>query len=337
MILKVLLGLAIFFCLNINFISSSKNCTTQANPDGTYSMSCIHTLNFRRLLRQFKNQTQNANKQNTVSLDEVSDYKLMENITINSTNSVTRNKRNSESTMVLSSSFYADNLHVMHQANMTDCLARLHCQEQCNYSSAKSKVDNHFFELEANQTDDDLPDYVKYFLESGRIGEQLGRQGIEQCQKCASIYKRCNELQYDYTLKTNKIYEDLIEKGLIKLEATENDSNVSSSIPEHLQFLHHSMEFLDLANLTQCYARIGCENTCQITRENPLIEPPPKTSPILAGDIDKPKSVDIIHNGSILGYNLAKTNRDCNSCVKSFPNCEPEKFQIAKMSSLIFN
>jgi len=230
-----------------------------------------------------------------------------------------------------SATLFSDNLLAMSHANMSDCMARLHCEERCNATS----IDGENSEETSEEDESELPQYIKYFLDAGKLGAELGKKGHDECRKCQEPYSQCNEMQYDYTVKTEQLYEDLVKKNLIKFDINDTHGH-GSDLPQNLEFLHHSMEFLDISNLTQCYARVACESTCATYKEHPQLHAPPQTSPVLVDDPYKPKSVDIIHNGALNGYTLAKNGDNCESCSGHYLTCDSDKYSIAKSSSIIF-
>ena len=225
------------------------------------------------------------------------------------------------------SELFIQNLQTMAQANMSDCMDRVNCEEKC-----KLIADGVFKASDDNQEIDgldSLPDFVRSFYNAGKKGIKLGESN--ECAECENTYKNCNEMQYDYTIKTNALYKDLIEKNVTLFDSSENQEE----IPEEIAYLHHSMRFLDLANLSRCYARVSCEATCVTVKNDPTIEAPPAKSPLLENDPFKPKSVDIIHEGALLGYTLASRG-NCETCATQYEDCPEDRYTIAHSSSVIF-
>jgi len=228
------------------------------------------------------------------------------------------------------SNLFIQNLELMAQANMSDCMDRVNCEEKCQLIVDKVfKVSDDNKQLEGLDT---MPTFVRSFYEAGKKGIRFGglRAG-GQCGDCKKTYKNCNAMQYDYTIKTNALYKELTEKNVTLFDANEAEKD----IPQELQYLHHSMRFLDLANLSLCYARVSCEATCFQAKSNPRMEAPPAKSPLLENDPHKPKSVDIIHEGALLGYALA-FNGQCSTCAARFAKCPSDRYSIAHTSSQIF-
>ena len=232
-----------------------------------------------------------------------------------------------EEEMPIISEMFIQNLAVMAQANMSDCMDRVNCEEKCELISKKI--------LEATEEDKkvvdaikQMPSFVQTFYEAGKKGIELGATG--KCSECKRLFNRCNQMQYDYTLKTNALYKELMDKNI-----TLFDEDEDKEVPQEMAYLHHSMKFLDLANLSRCYARVSCESTCQHVKAVPSTEAPPARSPLLEKDPKKPKSVDIIHEGALLGYTLA-FNGVCNTCALQYADCPPDRYTIAHTSSIIF-
>lgn len=222
-----------------------------------------------------------------------------------------------------SSNWVLQNLQLMKQSNLSECMARFYCEERCNetYSGAVKNITDE----ENNSSDDDLPEEMKYFFDAGNQGSRLGQFG--ECGQCSKLYPNCTSLQYESTLKTNEIYHDLTSKNISIF-----DSQADDEIPQHLRLLHDSMEFIELANLTQCYARIGCETTCLNIKTSPVYAAPPEKASFLADDPRKPASVDIIHGGIITGHNFGVSGQ-CEDCVKYYPDCTQKNYEMAKSSS----
>lgn len=225
------------------------------------------------------------------------------------------------------SELFIQNLETMAQANMSDCMDRVNCEEKCQliaHGVFKATDDNQDIDgLDA------LPTYVRSFYNAGKKGIKLGES--KDCDQCKKEYQNCNAMQYDYTIKTNALYKELIEKNITLFDASQNQED----IPEEMAYLHHSMRFLDLANLSRCYARVSCEVTCIQVKKDPTIEAPPAESPLLKNDPHKPKSVDIIHEGALLGYALAGSGV-CETCAKQYTDCPEDRYSIAHSSSVIF-
>lgn len=244
----------------------------------------------------------------------------------------TRAKReaNDESVSTPIPDLFVQNLAVMAQANMSDCMARVNCEEKCDYATRGILVKVNEEENSSEEEDEDLPDFVENFYEAGKKGIEFAKSG--ECGNCKSIYSQCNKMQYDYTVRTNSLYRDLIRRNISLFQRDPSDEH---QIPEDIEYLHHSMRFLDLANLTKCYARVSCETTCRHVKEFPDSEAPPEKSPFLQNDPQKPESVDIIHEGAILGYGLAIDGL-CDECADHYTDCPPDKYTIAHSSSIIF-
>jgi len=225
------------------------------------------------------------------------------------------------------SALFIQNLETMANSNMSDCMDRVNCEEKC-----KLIAEGVFKPTDDNQDIDgldNLPPYVRSFYNAGKQGIKLGES--KECDKCKEQFQNCNQMQYDYTIKTNALYKELIEKNVTLFDASEDQDK----IPEEIAYLHHSMRFLDLANLSRCYARVSCEATCEQVQKEPNTEAPPAKSALLENDPFKPKSVDIIHEGALLGYALASTG-GCDTCAKQYADCPEDRYTIAHSSSVIF-
>jgi len=217
---------------------------------------------------------------------------------------------------------FIQNLAVMNEANMSDCMNRVNCEEKCHLVAQRVSDNIETVDLEG------FPEFVRNYYEAGKRGIDLGRNN--KCSECQKLFNNCKAMQYEYTVKTNALYNELAQKNVSLFD----DSN--EQIPPEIAYLHHSMRFLDLANLSRCYARVSCESTCLHVKSNPNTEAPTLKSPLLQNDPHKPQSVDIIHEGAILGYTLA-FNGLCDTCARHYADCEADKYAIAHMSSIIFD
>ena len=238
------------------------------------------------------------------------------------------NEADEKEVEVAISELFIQNLAVMAQANMSDCMDRVNCEEKCRLIAEEVIQEVAIDEREV-QAIKEMPAFVRTFYEAGKTGIELGKTA--QCGQCKLMYSKCNQMQYDYTIKTNALYKDLMEKNITLFD----DSDPKEEIPQDIAYLHHSMRFLDLANLSRCYARVSCETTCVHVKAEPKSEAPPAKSPLLAEDPHKPESVDIIHEGAVLGYNLA-FNGVCDTCATHYADCAPDRYSIAQTSSIIF-
>ncbi|XP_054162290.1 uncharacterized protein LOC128960240 [Oppia nitens] len=227
------------------------------------------------------------------------------------------------------SELFIQNLAVMNEANMSECMDRFNCEEKCELI-AKELVKESPEDTQEFDGLEDLPQYVRSFYESGRKGMELGRN--KRCDVCMQLHSQCSAMQYEYTIRTNNLYKELIDKNVTLFE----ENAPKGDMPSDMIYLHQSMRFLDLANLSTCYARVTCETICQQTKMNPNNEAPSVKSPILENDPNKPASVDIIHSGAILGYTLA-FNGVCETCGINFADCREDRYAIARMSAIIFN
>ena len=238
------------------------------------------------------------------------------------------NESNEEETQLAISELFIQNLAVMAQANMSDCMDRVNCEEKCRLVAQEVITETEVDEKEVEAINK-LPAFVRSFYEAGKKGLELGKTA--QCGQCKLVFSQCNQMQYEYTIKTNALYKELMEKNVTLFD----DSEQTEDIPQEIAYLHHSMRFLDLANLSRCYARVSCETTCVQVKAQPMSERPPAKSPLLANDPHKPESVDIIHEGSILGFNLAFTGK-CETCAIRYADCPADRYAIAHTSSIIF-
>ncbi|KAH9407651.1 hypothetical protein TYRP_012473 [Tyrophagus putrescentiae] len=274
------------------------------------------------------------------------------------------------------SDLFIQNLAVISEANMSSCLSLATCKEHClawpdrnaeqkkheqavlekfipppgltmepSPMSGKSKDD-----IVSEDDDGSGPDFVRTIMLASRKGIDLAKNASSSssssssnwtsiCGQCDVEYSGCGSMQYDYTTRINAIYRQLVEKNATLYEkAPETNRNLN---PEVLYY-HYSMRFLDLANLTSCYAQVSCENSCSIYKSTiadesvELVGPPPNVSPFLRGDTNKPKAIDTIHHGALIGYKLATGSGDCDMCSRHYKDCTVDRYEIARASSNIF-
>jgi len=226
------------------------------------------------------------------------------------------------------SELFIQNLAIMAQANMSDCMNRVNCEEKCRLVVEEVIKETEIDDKEI-EVIKELPTFVRTFYDAGKTGLELGK--TSQCKQCPKMFNKCNRMQYEYTIKTNALYKELMERNITLFD----DSDSKEEVPQEIAYLHHSMRFLDLANLSRCYARVSCEATCQHIKVHPNSEAPPAKSPLLANDPKKPASVDIIHEGALLGYTLA-LHGVCNTCALQYADCSADRYTIAHTSSIIF-
>lgn len=181
------------------------------------------------------------------------------------------------------SDLFIQNLAVISEANMSSCLSVATCKEHCmtwpdrNLEQQKheqSIVDKYVpapgmaVEPLTGKSKDDIvleddettngPDFVRTIMLASKKGIDLAKtaNGTSNltaiCGQCDTEYNGCGSMQYEYTTRINAIYRQLVEKNATLYEkAPEANRNLS---PEVLYY-HYSMRFLDLANLTSCYAQ----------------------------------------------------------------------------------
>lgn len=287
------------------------------------------------------------------------------------------------------SDLFIQNLAVISEANMSSCISLATCKEHCmtwpdrNLEQQKheqSVLDKFIpppgltIEPLTGKSKDDIvveddetsgPDFVRSIMLASKKGIDLAKTTnltsnlTVICGGCESEYSGCSPMQYEYTTRINAIYRQLVEKNATLYDkAPEANRNLS---PEVLYY-HYSMRFLDLANLTSCYAQglslfiiffnyvffcfyqfsVSCENSCAIYKSTiadesvELVGPPPNVSPFLRGDTNKPKAIDIIHHGALIGFKLATTSGDCDMCARHYKDCTIDRYEIARASSNIF-
>ncbi|KAI2800325.1 hypothetical protein RDWZM_000490 [Blomia tropicalis] len=273
------------------------------------------------------------------------------------------------------SDLFIQNLAVISEANMSSCLAIATCNEHCwrwpERNASDRRVQLSILErfnaptgivLEpvvaaAKGKDDgngdgdgsdsaDAHDFVRIIMNASKRGIDLAKNSIKSmnrtstCLPCMNEYGECNPMQYQYTTRINAIYRRLTEaNATLYDQAPDQNRNLSLEV----LYYHYSMQFLDLANLTTCYALVSCENSCSVYKSTIAEEsvesvgPPPQVSPFMKDDQYKPKAIDIIHNGALIGYKLAlEPTDDCDRCVNHYPDCTPDRYEIARASSNIF-
>lgn len=275
------------------------------------------------------------------------------------------------------SDLFIQNLAVISEANMSNCLALATCNEHCRSWPDRSPDERRHEEgiLEkfipplgltveplAGKSKDDIiiedddatgPDFVRTIMLASKKGIELAKNATAisskgstaavnvtaVCGQCYGEYTGCSQLQYDYTTRINAIYRSLVEGNATLYDKTPgSDRNLN---PEVLYY-HYSMRFLDLANLTSCYAQVGCENSCSVYKATlaeesaEMVGPPPNVSPFFKEDAHKPAAIDTIHNGALIGYKLALEGAACEGCVRHYKDCSADKYQIARASSHIF-
>jgi len=319
----------LFFVLFVTIVKSiagspaETNCTSVESIDGTVGVDCVPTnksdAKFEPTIIQ----------QHYVDLFGRAKRDVANNTSTTTTTTTTTTTVVQKFPSAQVSELFIQNLAVMNEANMSDCMDRVNCEEKCqliaNGVFRESPDDTR--ELEGLQ---DLPLFVRTFYEAGKKGIELGRD--KRCDTCQQVFAKCTPMQYDYTVQTNALYKELIAKNITIFD----ERAAQQDMPSEMVYLHNSMRFLDLANLSTCYARVSCESTCFHIKREPNSEPPTDKSPLLVNDPNKPASVDIIHGGILFGYNLA-FNGVCESCAVRYSDCAPDRYSIARMSLALFN
>lgn len=226
---------------------------------------------------------------------------------------------------------FVENLKLLHQVNLLECITRYHCELRCNATLSEgtsSAVDE-----AAEQLTDDLPFFLTHFLQGGRIGQELAR--TQECPKCEQLYPKCSDEDYNYTLSTNELFNQLMDAEGVNMTAMGSEEGKPEESVD--AYLRQSLEFLEMANLTTCYALVNCETTCEETKAGHIQQSPTKESPIFADDPDRPACIATLHEGILLGYQLAKDGKSCEDCKATFNDCEADKYLLAKSSAQLIS
>lgn len=254
------------------------------------------------------------------------------------------------------SDLFIQNLAFINEANMTDCIAMTACNEHCyswpersdEQKEAEQSIIDRFISVQESpkkEDEEDTPDFVRVIMQASKKGIDFAKKLSNSknprttCLGCQNEYSSgCAPMNYAYTVRINALYRKLIESNVsfvnLVPKLTQNHS------PEILYY-HYSMHFVEQANLTNCYALVSCENTCYLYQATiselgaDMVEPPASESALLKNDPNKSKSIDIIHNGALVGYKLAIENK-CPECRKQYTKCTDDKYEIAKASAAIF-
>ena len=267
------------------------------------------------------------------------------------------------------SDLFIQNLAVISEANMSSCLALASCNEHClawpRRSAQQRQHEESVFEKfnppqgltkeqiqskskdDVNIEDDDAtgPEFLRTIMMGSKKGIELAKRTYGNIfnnicvRSCNSEYPECPSMHYDYTTRINAIYRQLVEQNATLYD---KQSEVNKNLSPEMLYYHYSMRFLDLANLTNCYAEVSCENSCVLYKETfaddnvELVGPPPTVSPFLRENSSSNPAVDVIHNGSLIGYKLALDGAHCDQCGRHYKDCTPDRYQIARASSNIF-
>lgn len=257
---------------------------------------------------------------------------------------------------------FLQNLAVFSESNMNECLSLASCNEQCqswpqrSYRSRRheEEVADRFLttavvDSEAGSGGEEgntsSIDFVRAIMAGSRRGIEIAKHPKLQCKVCWREFSQCSPLHYNYTVRVNAIYRSMVETNVTLPEmaptvvVTPTTANRSQSL--ETLYYYYSMQFLDTANLTTCYAVVSCENTCDIYRtaineQNSDTLATSPTLPTLPAVSPRPKAIDTIHTGALLGYKFALKD-SCGQCRRHFHQCTPDKYVIAKASSKIFN
>lgn len=250
------------------------------------------------------------------------------------------------------SDLFVQNLAVISEANMSECLSLAACTEQClswptrSFKSRKHEedvVERFLSSTELNDSDDESGgsvDFVRIIMQGAQKGIQVAKQPKMRCNQCEVTYPNCTPLQYNYTTRINAIYRNMIESNVTLTDGSSSQHNRTAA-PETIYY-HYTMQFLDVANLTTCYALVSCETTCDLYRmaiqekNGDLLSSPPPVVSTVTIDNRNPNAANMLNNAAQLGYRLALAD-DCIQCPKLIRHCTPDKYVIAKASSELFN
>ena len=263
------------------------------------------------------------------------------------------------------SDLFIQNLAVVTEANMSSCLAWSSCVEQCQTWPERNAKQREFeenalekfslpsqvngeilFSKSKDDSDDDEstgPDFVRAIMFGAKKGIELGKQNQARvCDHCRTEFAmkpnhQCSFVQYHYTTRMNALYRKLTESNATLYDrAAKSVKNLS---PETLYF-HYSMRFLELANLTSCFAQVSCENSCTVYKQTLTDLNVELVGPPALGDDNHNRqtglTTDVVQQGATLGYKIATTSADCTECGRQYPDCLEDKYEIAKASSQIF-
>jgi hypothetical protein len=87
-------------------------------------------------------------------------------------------------------------MRTVDNANMTDCMTRLLCEQICRRTSSGQINEPLLDSKEIMGKDPSLPKNLNYFFAGGDRGFEYGQN--KQCFRCAHQYKHCNDDQYEY-------------------------------------------------------------------------------------------------------------------------------------------